>query len=253
MDLGLKDKVALVTGTSRPRGNGRAIAVTLAGEGCHVACVDVEIDGARMIANEIKSMGRKTIALKVDQSDPAAVKEAVVTIVKELGSVDILVNNAAVPSVGKISKEQIPPWETAIAIDLSGPFYWIRETFDMMGERKWGRIINISSMVGVLGGYGQCGYSASKGGLIALTKTAALEGAKLNITANAVSLGAIATELFDLMSPDMKERLYAQSALKRPGKPQDVADTVAFLASDRANYITGANVELDGGIGLFVY
>ncbi len=253
MDLFLKDKVALVTGTSRPRGNGRAIAVTLAGEGCHIACVDVDMDGAKLIADEIKHMGREAVAVKVDQSDPSAVKEAVTMIAKDLGNIDILVNNAAVPSVGKINKEQMPPWETAIAIDLSGPFYWIRETFDMMAERNWGRIINISSMVGVLGGYGQCGYSASKGGLVSLTKTAALEGARFGITANAISLGAISTDLFELMKPEMKERLYAQSALKRPGKPQDVADIVAFLASDRSNYITGSNVIVDGGIDLFVY
>jgi 3-oxoacyl-[acyl-carrier protein] reductase len=253
MDLFLKDKVAVVTGTSKQRGNGRAIAVTLAEEGCHIACVDMDIDGAKLIADEIKKSGRKAVAVKIDQSDPLAVKEAVTAIIKSLGKIDILVNNAGVPSLGRISKEQMPPWETVVAIDLSGPFYWIREVFDMMVERKWGRIINISSMAGVLGGFGQCSYSASKSGLIALAKTAALEGARYGITANTVSLGTIATDMYDLVKPEMRERLSVRSALRRPGTPQEVANIVAFLASDRASYITGANIIMDGGMELFVY
>jgi 3-oxoacyl-[acyl-carrier protein] reductase len=253
MDLFLKDKVAVVTGTSKPRGNGHAIAITLAEEGCSIACVDIDVEGAQSIAEEIKKMGRKSIAIKVDQGDPAVVKEAVAAIKKSLGSIDILVNNAAVPSLGRINKEQMVPWETVVNIDLSGPFYWMRETFDMMCEKKWGRIINISSMAGVLGGFGQCSYSASKGGLVSLTKTAALEGARYGITANAVSLGTIATDMYDLVDPAMKERLSVRSAMRRAGDPQDVGNIVAFLASDRANYITGANVIVDGGMDLFVY
>ncbi len=253
MDLGLKDKIAIVTGTSKQRGNGRAIAVTLAREGCHIACVDMDIVGAKAITDEIKQLGREAVAVKVDQSDPSAVKEAVAAIVKSLGKIDILVNNAGVPSLGRISKDQMPPWETVVAIDLSGPFYWIKETFDMMCEKKWGRIINISSMAGVLGGFGQCGYSASKGGLISLAKTAALEGARYGVTANTVSLGTIATDMYDLVNPEMRDRLSVRSALRRPGTPQEVGDIVVFLASERAGYITGANVIVDGGMDLFVY
>jgi len=253
MDLFLKDKVAIVTGTSKQRGNGRSIAMTLAGEGCHIACVDLDIDGAKAIAEEIKQKGREAIAVRVDQSDPSAVKEAVAEIIKGLGRIDILVNNAAVPSLGRINRDQVIPWETVVAIDLSGPFYWIRETFDIMCERKWGRIINISSMAAVLGGFGQCSYSASKGGLVSLAKTAALEGARYGITANTVSLGTIATDMYDLVKPEMRERLLVRSALRRPGTPQEVGNIVAFLASDRAGYITGTNIIVDGGMDLFVY
>ena len=253
MELFLKDKVALVTGTSKKRGNGRAIALTLSGEGCHVACVDWDIEGAKSIAEEIKGLGRKSIAVKVDQSDQKQVRDAVQIIAKELGPVDILVNNAAVGSLGMITKPQLLDWEKVLDIDLSGPFYWMRETMASMMDRKWGRIINISSMAGVMGGFGQCSYSASKGGLISLTKTAALEGARDNVTANAVSLGSIATDMFDQIRPDMRERIVNCSAMRRAGDPQDVGDIVAFLASGRAKYITGANVIVDGGMSLFVY
>jgi len=253
VELNLEKKVAVVTGAARRRGNGRAIALTLAGEGADVACADIDIEGAESIAKEIRSMGRKSTAVKADQSDSEQVKAAVAKIRQELGPIDILVNNAAVNSVGLLSKEQQPPWEKAIGIDLSGPFYWVREVFDSMVERKWGRIINISSLAGELGGFGQCSYSASKAGIVSLAKTAALEGARAGITANAVTLGNIATDLFDGIRPDMQERLIKRTPMRKLGEPQDVANIVAFLASDRAKFITGANIILDGGFSLFVY
>lgn len=253
MDLYLKGKLAVVTGASRKRGNGRAIALTLAEEGADVACADVEMEGTESIAAEIKAMGRKAVAVKVDQTDPSQVKAAVATINSKIGPVDILVNNAGVNSVGLLHKEQKPPWETTIAIDLSGPYYWIKEVLGSMLERKWGRIINISSVAGELGGFGQCAYSAAKGGIISLAKTTALEGARAGVTANAVTLGTIATDMFDSIRPDMQERLANRSALRRVGEPQDVANIVAFLASDRAKFITGANIIVDGGVNLFVF
>jgi len=253
MDLNLKGKVAVVTGAARQRGNGRAIALALAEEGADIACADIDAESAGAVAEEIRGMGRRSVAVKVDQSDPKQVKSAVARIVQELGPVDILVNNAAVPSLGLVSKEQRPPWERVISIDLSGPYYWIREVFDSMAERKWGRIINISSLAGELGGFGQCSYSASKGALISLAKTAALEGARAGITANTVTLGTIATDMFDMIRPDMQERLIKATPMRKPGEPQDVANIVAFLASDRAKFITGANIIADGGFSLFVF
>lgn len=253
MDLNLKGKVAVVTGAARQRGNGRAIALTLAEEGADIACADIDAEGAGAVAEEIRGMGRRSVAVKVDQSDPEQVKAAVAQIGKELGPIDILVNNAAVPSLGRLSKEQRPPWETVISIDLSGPYYWIREVFDSMAERKWGRIINISSLAGELGGFGQCGYSASKGALVSLAKTAALEGARAGITANTVTLGTIATDMFDMIRPDMQERLINATPMRKLGEPQDVANTVTFLASDRARFITGANIIADGGFSLFIF
>jgi 3-oxoacyl-[acyl-carrier protein] reductase len=253
LDLFLKDKIALVTGTARRDGNGRAIALTLALEGCNVACVDCDIEGAKTIAAEIRGLGRKAAAFQVDQSDQQQVSDAVKMITAELGLVDILVNNAAVPSLGMINGKQAIEWEKVLSIDLSGPFYWIRSTMTSMLERKWGRIINISSMAGKLGAFGQCSYSASKGGLVSLTKTTALEGARSGVTANSISLGSINTGLFAQIRPDMQKRILNSCAMRKPGTPQDVGNIVAFLASDRASYITGANIIVDGGMDLFVY
>jgi 3-oxoacyl-[acyl-carrier protein] reductase len=253
MDLGLKDRIALVTGTANKRGNGRAIALALAQEGADIACVDINLALAGSVAQEIKDRGRRSIAVGVDQSDAAAVRSAAARIREELGPVDILVNNAAVATVGLLHQEQLTPWEDVISIDLSGPYYWIRECMGPMIERKWGRIINISSLTGEFGGYGQCSYSASKGALVSLAKTAALEGASYNITANAITLGMIATDMSDLIRPDLRERLIKRTPQRKFGDPQDVANLVAFLASDRAGFITGANIVADGGFSLFVY
>ncbi len=253
MDLELKGKTALVTGAANKRGNGRAIALALAQEGTDIACVDINLVLARSVAEEIKELGRRSIAVGVDQSDAAAVRSAVAKIREELGPVDILVNNAAVATIGLLHQQQLTPWEDVIGIDLSGPYYWIRECMGSMIERKWGRIINISSLTGEFGGYGQCSYSASKGALVSLAKTAALEGARYNITANAITLGMIATDMSDLIRPDMKERLIKRTPQRKFGEPQDVGGIVAFLASEKARFITGANIIADGGFSLFVY
>lgn len=253
MDLELKGRTALVTGTANKRGNGRAIALALAQEGTDIACVDINLALARSVAEEIKELGRRSIAVGVDQSDAAAVRAAAAKIREELGPVDILVNNAAVATIGLLHQEQLTSWEDVIGIDLSGPYYWIKECMGSMIERKWGRIINISSLTGEFGGYGQCSYSASKGALVSLAKTAALEGARYSITANAITLGMIATDMSDLIRPDMKERLIKRTPQRKFGEPQDVAGIVAFLASEKARFITGANIIADGGFSLFVY
>jgi len=253
MDLELNDKVALVTGAAKKRGNGRAIAIALTREGAAVACADIDLPSAEMVAAEIKEMGGRSVAVKVDQSDPVAVRLAVAAVQRELGDVDILVNNAAVASLGLLHQEQIVPWEKVISVDLSGPYYWIRECMGPMIKRNWGRIINVSSLTGEFGGYGQCSYSSSKGALISLARTAALEGARYNITANAVTLGVIATDMSDLIRPDMRDRLMKRTPQRRFGEPEDVANIVTFLASEKARFITGANIIADGGFSLFVY
>ncbi len=253
MDLELKGKIALVTGTARKRGNGRAIALALAQEGADVACVDIDLALAESVAKELKDLGRRAIAVGVDQGNSEAVRSAASRIRKELGPVDILVNNAAIVTLGLLHQEQFTPWENVISVDLSGPYYWIRECMGSMIERNWGRIINISSLTGELGGFGQCSYSCSKGALVSLAKTAALEGARFNITANALTLGVIDTDMSDLIRTDMRERLIKRTPQRRFGEPQDVADIVAFLASERARFITGANIIADGGFSLFVY
>lgn len=254
MDLALMGKVALVTGTASARGIGRAIALQLAEEGADVACVDINLEGAQSVAGEMKAVGRRSVALKVDQGDYKQVKAAVAKIGRELGAIDVLVNNAALlGNTAFLSKMEPAAWDREINVNLSGPYYWVREVFDSMAGRGWGRIISISSMAGGMGSFGLSGYASSKGGLVSLTKTVALEGARVGITANAVSLGVIATDSYYQIRADLRERIRKRVALETPGDVQDVASIVAFLASERAKYITGANIVVDGGLGLFVY
>ena len=176
MDLGLKGKVAIVTGTGRKGAMGETIGMGLANEDVNIACIDIVVEGAEEIAKSIaESTGVKTMALKVDQSDPQQVKAAVEKINTELGPVDILVNNAAlIGHFGRIEKMELKDWQSMINVNLDGCYYWIREVWNTMVEKNFGRIINISSIAGVLGGFGQVNYSASKAGVIAIAKTAAL-------------------------------------------------------------------------------
>jgi len=165
MDLGIKGKVAIVTGTNRKGAMGEAIAMTLAKEGVNIACVDIVIEGAEQIAKEVAELGVKSIAVKADQSEYEQVKDAVAKINAELGPADILVNNAALlRGGGRIQATTIEDWKNLIKIDLDGPWYWTREVWDAMVEKKWGRIVNISSIAAVLGG-GYCsGQNGSPGG-----------------------------------------------------------------------------------------
>lgn len=253
MDLGLKGKVAIVTGTGRKGALGEAIALELAGEGVNIACVDVVIEGAEEIAREISALGVRSIALKVDQSDHQQVKEAMPKINAELGPVDILVNNAALMGpFGRIQRLELSDWQNMLQVNLDGAYYWIREVWDTMVEKKWGRIINISSIAGVMGGFGQVNYSASKAGVIALAKTAGIEGARQGITANAVTLGVVATGQ-TAETNEASERLKMRIAQRKFGDPADVANMVAFLASEKAGYVTGQDIHVMGGLDLFTY
>jgi 3-oxoacyl-[acyl-carrier protein] reductase len=254
MELGLKGKVAIVTGTGRRGAMGETIAQTLANEGVNIACVDIVIDGAKEIAKAVaESTGVKTMAVKVDQRDREQVKDAVAKINAELGPVDILVNNAAMmgPSE-RLEKMELSNWEAMIRINLDGCYFWIREVWNTMVEKEFGRIINISSIAGVMGGFGQANYSASKAGVIALAKTAGLEGARKGITANAVTLGVVATGQA-AEKGDAAERLRMRIAMRKYGDPADVANMVTFLASDRAGYITGQDIHIMGGADLFTF
>jgi 3-oxoacyl-[acyl-carrier protein] reductase len=254
MDLGLKGKVAIVTGTGRKKAMGETIALKLAGEGANIVCVDINVAGAEEIAKGItQATGVKAIALKVDQSKPEQVKEAVEKINAEMGTIDILVNNAALMGpFGRIEKMELKDWENMIRVNLDGCYFWIREVWNTMVEKNFGRIINISSIAGVMGGFGQVNYSAAKAGVIAIAKTAALEGARKGITANAVTLGVVATGQPGEDGEGF-ERIKARIAMRRFGEPEDVANMVAFLVSDKAGYVTGQDVHVMGGIDLFTY
>ncbi|MEE8419266.1 MAG: SDR family oxidoreductase [Dehalococcoidales bacterium] len=260
MDLGIKGKVAVVTGTNRKGAMGDVIARTLAAEGADIACVDIVLEGAEAVAREISAMGVKAIAVRADQSDHQQVVDAVARINNELGIPEILVNNAALlQGGGRIDKTTVEAWQTLLKIDLDGPWYWIRELWAGMLDKNWGRIINISSVAGVMGGFGQANYSAAKAGVIALAKTAALEGARSGITANTVTLGVVDTAgdgPVDENGPQVGpvfDRIKTRIAMREFGEPEDVANMVTYLASEQAKYITGQDVHVMGGLDLFTY
>ncbi|MBN2238768.1 MAG: SDR family oxidoreductase [Dehalococcoidales bacterium] len=254
MDLGLKGKVAVVTGTGRKGAMGETIAMVLAEEGANIACVDIMVEGAEEIAKDVaEKTGVKTMAIKVDQTDPEQVKEAVAAINAELGPIDILVNNAALLApFGRIERLELKDWDNMIKVNLDGCYYWIREVWNTMVGKNFGRIINISSIAGIMGGFGQVNYSASKAGVIAMAKTAALEGARKGITANAVTLGVVATGQAAEQN-EATERIKARIAMREFGKPIDVANMIAYLCSDKASYVTGQDIHVMGGIDLFTY
>jgi 3-oxoacyl-[acyl-carrier protein] reductase len=250
----LEDKTCFVSGAARGKGNGRAIALKLAEQGANVAVGDIRAEEADAVAEEIRSLGRKSIAVNMDMSDSGQVEDAFKKINQEMGTVDILVNNAAImTNMATISVMKNEAWEKEIAVNLSGAFYCVKQVFEKMAKKGWGRIINISSVAGVMGGFGQCSYSASKAGLIGFTKTIALEGARHGITANAVTLGVIGTNAFLDLPEKVREKILSRVALRKEGNPSDVASMVSFLVSEDANYITGANMMLTGGLDLFVF
>lgn len=250
----LKGKTCFVSGAARGKGNGRAIALALAEKGADVAVGDIRYEEAQAVADEIKGLGRQSMAVKMDMSNYEQVESGINQINEEIGSVDILVNNAAImTNMATISTMKIEAWEREIAVNLSGAFYCVKQVFDNMAERGWGRIVNITSVAGVMGGFGQCSYSSSKAGLIGLTKTIALEGARFGITANAITLGVIGTDAFNDLPESARSRILKRVALGKEGEPGDVASLVVFLISNEAKYITGANMMLTGGLDLFVF
>lgn len=249
----LEGKVCFVSGAARGRGNGRAIALRLAEKGADVAVADIRYEEAKSVADEIKNLGRRAIAVKMDVSIYDEVTAGFDQIKKELRNVDILVNNAAImTNFATISNMKKEAWTKEIAVNLTGAFYCVKQVFDAMVAKKWGRSINISSVAGTLGGYGQCSYSASKAGLIGLTKTIALEGARFGITANAVTLGIIGTDAFYDLAEKARASVINRVPMQKEGSPEDVASMVVFLASEEARYINGANVMVTGGLDLFV-
>ncbi len=205
-------------------------------------------------AREIEELGRRSLALKCDVTDPDDVGAAVERAVEELGSVDILVNNAGtLDHLGQIENQVPEMWERDLRVNLTGAFNCSRAVWPHMKERGWGRIVNMASVAGTLGGFGQASYSTTKAGLIGLTKTLALEGARHGITANAIVPGIIGTEAFHFGNPEMNERMVKRTALRRAGEPDDIANAIAFLCSDLAGYITGVELNVSGGIELFTF
>jgi 3-oxoacyl-[acyl-carrier protein] reductase len=250
--MSLKGKVAFVSGSSGRHGIGRAIALALARDGADVAtCGFGHFEGAEAVSEEIKKLGRKSIAVKIDVRDAQDVQKGLDKVKAELGAVSILVNNAAqMGHFVRIYKETIEEFDNEVKVCLNSAFYCIKAVWADMCENKWGRVINISSIAGVMGGDGQASYGASKAGLIALAKTVAIEGAKFNITGNAVIVGVAQTD-----APLVKEAtdsLGKRMLWRRPADPEEIANAVAYLASDKAKYMSGATMNMMGGLDLFV-
>ena len=252
--MSIEGKVALVTGGSG--GLGRVHCLSLANAGCNVAVTgNNHMEKAKEVAHEIQTSGKKAIAIKIDLADPESVQAGVNKIESELGPVDILVNNAAYGIVRAvlITKMNKDDWDRDLAVNLSGPFNTIKCCMPGMLERGWGRIINISSIAGTMGGAGQCSYATTKAGLIGLTKTVALEGARKGVTCNAVVLGVFDGGSWHEVAPEFQERIVKRMALRRTGTPQELSNVVVFLASDESSYITGEAIEVSGGASLFTF
>jgi 3-oxoacyl-[acyl-carrier protein] reductase len=243
MRIDLSGRVALVTGSTR--GIGHEIAATLAGCGARVAVVGR--DQARA-AEAAKAMGADARGYGADVSDTAQVNALVESVERDFGSLDILVNNAGLTKDNILLRLKDEDWDTVLGANLRGAFASVRAAARGMMKRRWGRIINISSIVGLIGNKGQSNYAASKAGLIGLTKSVAKEFASRNILANVIAPGFIETDMTSAMSADARAALSAQIPLERLGTPKDIAGLAAFLSSEHAAYITGQVFVVDGGM-----
>ena len=243
MNIDLSGRAALVTGSTR--GIGRAIAEALAGAGARVAVVGRDAGRAEEVASAI---GRDAAGFACDVTDSASVTALVENVEKAFGQIDILVNNAGLTRDNILFRLKDEDWDTVLDANLRGAFVAIRAASRGMMKRRWGRIINIASVVGIIGNKGQSNYAASKAGLIGLTKSVAKELASRNILINAVAPGFIETDMTAAMTAEARATLSGQIPLERLGSPNDVAAIVAFLASDLASYITGQVLVVDGGL-----
>jgi 3-oxoacyl-[acyl-carrier protein] reductase len=274
----LSGRVAVVTGASR--GLGREDALTLARMGADVVITDILIEddpdlqttaeGANSVlaqvataqgwvyanrtAEEIRQMGRRSTAIKMDVTNREQIRDVLAQVREQFGHIDILINNAAtLDHTAQIPNQDYRLWDRDVAVNLTGSFNCTKEAWPYLVERKWGRLIFMSSVAGTLGGFGQASYSATKAGLIGLARTAALEGGRHGITANAIVPGIILTEAgaAAAQTNPLYERFKNRTVFKRFGEPGNIAATIGFLCSEEAGYITGAAIEVAGGIPLF--
>lgn len=252
--MSIEGKVAMVTGGSG--GLGRVHCLSLARAGCNIAVIGhSHPEKAEAVVEEVQATGRKALAVKMDVADMDEVQAGVNKIRKELGPVDILVNNAAFGILRAVTlvKTDKKDWDRDLSVNLTGAFNTIKCCMPDMMERGWGRIINISSIAGTMGGFGQCSYATTKAGLIGLTKTVALEGARKGVTCNAIVLGVFDGGSFFEVTPEFRERIIKRIALRRAGNPQELGNMVVFLASEESSYLTGEAIEVSGGASLFTF
>lgn len=247
MEFGLKDKVAFITGSAR--GLGRAIAEKFAAEKVKIAITDINETMALSTAEEIsQEYGVETIALKHDVSSEESTREVVKSIVNKFSRIDILVNNAGITRDARLMMMKQEDWDLVLKINLTGAFICTKLVSKQMLKQNSGSIVNIASVSGLMGNIGQANYSASKAGLIGLTKTTARELAERGVNVNAVAPGFIETDMTHALSEEVSQKMLAQIPMKLYGKPDDVANVVLFLVSDLAKYVTGQVINIDGGM-----
>ena len=249
MDLGIKGRVALVTGGARSLG--KADCLALASEGCKVVVLDLNAEGAAETAKEISSQGGVARGYEADITNRSQLADVVGKAQSEVGPVDICVNNAGfIYTLGQLKDMQDSDWDLNLQVNLTGTYNVTKAVFGGMRERRWGRIICMASIAGLMGGFGQTAYSTGKMGLVGFAKSVALEGARYNITSNIIAPGIIGPNAN--LSP-MYERMVKRVAMQAEGQPEDVASAITFLCSERARYITGAVLTVTGGMDLFTF
>jgi 3-oxoacyl-[acyl-carrier protein] reductase len=239
-------RVAVVTGGSR--GIGRATALTLCKAGFDIVIASPEVDKNEEVAAEIRNCSGKAVTVNLDISSLESIKESFAYILKETGRIDVLVNNAGITRDALAMRMKPEDWDLVIRINLTGAFLAIQQVLPPMMKERWGRIINIASVVGRSGNPGQANYVSSKAGIIGLTKSLAQEVGSRNITVNAVAPGFIETDMTQNLPAAVREAMLSKVPLKRPGRPEDIANAVKFLASEDAAYITGQVLDVNGGM-----
>jgi len=244
--LGIEEKVAVVTGAGQ--GIGREIALALAEYGAHVAVIDINIDSAKKTAELVKGKGVDSIALKCDVGDLKDVERCVSEIMEWKGAIHFLVNNAGITRDNLLVRMSEEEWDLVLKVNLKGTFNFTKAVSKHMMKQRFGRIVNISSVIGVMGNAGQSNYGASKAGIIGFTKSVAKELAGRNITANAIAPGFISTPMTEALPEERKEMMRNMIPLGRFGTGQDDASVVLFLVSELADYVTGQVVHCDGGM-----
>jgi 3-oxoacyl-[acyl-carrier protein] reductase len=243
---GVEGRVALVTGAAQ--GIGRAIALNLAQGGAAVAVVDIMEDKLDAVVNDITAAGGKAAAFKMNVADEDNVKQVVKDVVAKLGKLEILVNNAGIARDQLMMRMKRTDWDLVISINLTGVFLCTQAALPTLIKQRWGRIVNIASIFGQMGQGGQANYSASKAGVIGLTMATAREVASRNITVNAIAPGFIETAMTQALPQELRETMFKQIPMGRPGHDIDVANAVRFLASEETNYITGNVLKVNGGM-----
>jgi 3-oxoacyl-[acyl-carrier protein] reductase len=242
----MSNRIAFVTGASR--GIGRAIAHRLCRSGFSIVVASPEMENNEKVASEIREAGGTAMTVDFDVTSLDSIKQGVAAALKELGKVDVLVNNAGITRDGLAMRMKPDDWRLVLEVNLNGAFFTTQQILPGMLRERWGRIVNIASVVGQMGNAGQANYVTSKAGIIGLTKALAQEVGSRNITVNAVAPGFIETDMTAKLPQEVKDRMLATVALRRPGQPEDVANVVNFLASDDAAYITGHVVNVNGGM-----